>query len=185
MSKQKQEWNASEYLKRKAERLEKGAPKWHTNPETGERFLIRRVGAIAYAVVGSMPDIFSEDALNAWAEQGVELPAKDDEDNDQNGDGKAQELAKKVRESRRSIELMARVVQQACVLPKLVKGASKPGELDPAYLDDSDITFIFRVGTGQADGSMVELKGGESMKVQDLKSVSRGSRKRSGTIGRG
>jgi hypothetical protein len=182
MSKQKQEWNAAEYLKRKAERLEKVAPKWHTNPETGERFLIRRVGAVAYAVVGSMPDIFSKDALNAWAEQGVELPTKDDDEENGSEDT---ELEKKIRESRRSIELMARVVQQACVMPKLVKGASEPGELDPAYLDDSDITFIFRVGTGQADGSQVELKGGESMKVQDLKSVSRGSRKRSGTIGRG
>src|SRR5574338_1136176 len=131
MTKQSSDWSAADYLKRKAKRLEKVPPKWHMNPETGERFLIRRVGAIAYAVVGALPDIFSEDAINSWAEQGVELPV--DAENENHDEEREDDLSKKLRESRRNIELMARVVQQACVIPKLVKGATKQGELDPAY----------------------------------------------------
>jgi hypothetical protein len=182
MTKQKQDWDSSGYLQRKAERLEQVPPKWHTNPETGEKFLIRRVGAVAYAVVGAMPDLFSADALQAWAEKGVKPPEPKDTNDDE---AEEDDLTKRRQEGRRNIELMARVVQQACVIPKLVKGAKNPGELDPAFLDDSDITFIFRVGTGQADGSTVDLKGGESMKVQDLKSVPKRSGKGARTLGRG
>jgi hypothetical protein len=182
MSKQKQEnWSASDYLKRKAKRQEKVEPQWFTNPDTGEKFLIRPRGAMAFVVAGQMQHVLTDDAVNGWHKNGLEI-SKADDDEDQS---EAEDLAKLIEQGERQARIMARVIHESCVLPKIVLRAKKPGELEITELEESDMFFIFRVATGQQGNLPVALKGGESTTVANLKSVSGKSRKRSGTIARG
>lgn len=175
-----QEWSAADYLKRKAERREKTPPRWFVNPETGERFYIRPVGAMAFVVAGQMQHVLTADAVDAWQKEGVEIPT-----NGHDEDSEEQDLAKLIEQGNRHAQIMAKVLQTACVIPRIVLGAKKPGEIDPTDLEDSDLKFIYRVATGQQGNALVPLKGGESTTVATIKSVPGKSRKRSGTIARG
>lgn len=152
-------WSAAEYRQRKAERRDKKEPQWQTNPATGSEFFLRRTGIVGYLVAGAMPHSMTNEALKAWSEQGLASAE--------------QTLLQKIdprlkREADRNIGLMAKVINDACVIPKLVPGATgeNDGEIDPADLDDEDILFIFRWATGRI-GS-VSLKGGEVIPVEDL-----------------
>lgn len=165
-------FNASEYRKRKAQRLEQSAPEWRTNPETGESFLLRKVGAMAAMIAGHMPAALTADAVQAWEEEGVEGATSEPKPNREDAS-----------EAERDMRLMARVVAQACVSPKLVSPATKDDELDPADLDDSDVLFIFRYATGQVSG--VSMQGGQVMPLANLKSVRTKPRKRKGAGGNG
>lgn len=187
MSKQKQtEWSAADYLKRKAKRREKVDPQWFTNPETGEKFLIRPRGAMAFVVAGQMQDILTDDAVNGWQKNGLEIPKDGDDENEENeSKSEAEELAKLIEQGERQARVMARVIHESCIVPRIVLRAKKPGEIEITDLEESDMFFIFRVATGQQGNMPVALKGGESMKVQDLKRVSGKPGKRSGTIARG
>lgn len=160
-------WNKADYFKQKAKRFEKVVPQWATNTETGASFYLRRVDATAYAISGAMPHNLTNDAVEGWKEAGVEIPESPSPSRQQIADGN------------RNVELMARVCQQACVIPKLVKGGTGADELDPADLDASDVVFIFKWATGQY--GLIELQGGAAMNVADLKSVPAKSRKRAGT----
>lgn len=147
------DWNASNYRRRKAERLAQSTPEWVTNPETGEKFCLRRVGAMAPMVAGFIPHDLTAEAVQAW-EGKVEV-------------GELTEQKQTVDQGQRDLQLIGRVVGQACVVPKLVNGATgeNENELDPAELDDKDLMFIFRWATGQAG---VPMKGGEVMSRNDL-----------------
>jgi len=181
---QVQTWSASDYLKRKAKRQEKVEPAWFTNPDTGERFLIRPRGAMAFVVAGQMQHVLTDDAVNGWQKNGLELPkADDDEENEEQSE--AENLKKLIEQGEQHARVMARVIHESCVIPKIVLKPKKPDEIEITDLEESDMFFIFRVATGQQGNLSVPLKGGESTTVADLKSVSRKSRKRSGTIARG
>jgi hypothetical protein len=184
MSKQKQEnWSASDYLKRKAKRQEKVEPQWFTNPDTGEKFLIRPRGAMAFVVAGQMQHVLTDDAVNGWQKNGLEISkAEDDEHEDKS---EAEDLKKLIEQGERQASIMARVIHESCVIPRIVLKARNPTELDITDLEESDMFFIFRVATGQQGNLPVALKGGESTTVASIKSVSSKSRKRSGTIARG
>ncbi|HEX2881009.1 MAG TPA: hypothetical protein VHO25_15865 [Polyangiaceae bacterium] len=185
MSKQNQaEWSAPDYLKRKAKRREKIEPQWFTNPETREKFLIRPRGAMAFVVAGQMQHVLTDDAVNDWQKNGLELP-KPDEDDENEEPSEADELAKLIAQGERQARVMARVIHESCVVPKIVLRAKQPGELEVTDLEESDMFFIFRVATGQQGNLPVALKGGERTTVANIKSVSGKSRKRSGTIARG
>lgn len=180
---QEQQWSASDYLKRKAKRREKVEPQWFTNPDTGEKFYIRPRGAMAFVVAGQMQHVLTDDAVNGWQKNGLEISkADDDEDEDKS---EAEELSKLIEQGERQARVMARVIHESCVLPKIVLRAKKPGELEITELEESDMFFIFRVATGQQGNLPVALKGGESTTVANIKSVSGKSRKRAGTIARG
>lgn len=185
MAKQKQqeEWNASDYLKRKAKRQEKVEPQWFANPDTGEKFFIRPRGAMAFVVAGQMQHVLTDDAVNGWQKNGLEIGKPDDEEDEDQSE--AENLKKLIQQGERQARIMARVIHESCVIPRIVLDPKKSDELSINDVDESDLFFIFRVATGQQVNSLVALKGGESMKLQDLKSVSAKSRKRSGTIGRG
>lgn len=155
------EWNASNYRRRKAERLALAKPEWVVNPETGEKFCLRKVGAVASMVAGHMPSALTAEAVKGWEQSGVEGVSTD-----------VQLTDKQAKEAQRSLQFIARVVGQACVIPKLVNGPTEvEDELDVSELDDKDLMFIFRWATGQV-GS-VGLKAGESMNMEDLKSLSK------------
>lgn len=185
MAKQEQqEWSASNYLKRKAKRSEKVEPQWFTNPETGERFFIRPRGAMAFVVAGQMQHVLTDDAVNGWRKNGLELSKSEDEDEDED-QSEAEDLAKLIEQGERQARVMAQVIHESCVIPKIVLNPKKPDELSINDLEESDLFFIFRVATGQQGNLPVKLKGGESTTVANIKSVSSKSRKRSGTIARG
>lgn len=148
-------WSASNYRANKAKRMESLPANWVTNPETGAEFLLRKVGAMAPMIAGMMPSALTAKAVEAWKEakvEGLDSPA----------------VQPQVEEVQRDLQLMARVVQEACVIPKLVHNPQKEDELDPAELDDKDLMFIFRYATGQI--GEVKLKGGKVMDVTDLES---------------
>jgi hypothetical protein len=151
-------WSASNYRQRIAKRLALQKPEWVTNPETGATFLLRRVGAMAAMIANHMPTVpaFADQVAKNWKDAGVDvgeaLP------------GIPVVTPEKIAEGERDLKLMARVVGQACVIPKLVSGGSAEDELDPAEMDDSDVLFIFRWATGQVGN----VKGGEIATMDDL-----------------
>lgn len=181
---QEQLWDGAGYLERKKARQEKITPEWKTNPETGERFFIRRLGLMPSYVARNMAALLKEESLASWVDQGLDLP-------EANGDSESEnearsEIATSQQQSQRISQLTGKVVVAACVVPKIVLGpARRPGELDIADLDDSDLAFIYRCGLGLEAESPVELKGGEEVPVRELKRVSGKPGKRSGTIARG
>lgn len=150
-------WSASNYRANKAKRFEAVTPEWVTNPETGAEFLLRRTGAMSAMIANYMPNVahMTDGVVAKWKEQGVEVDSKSQ---------LAVVTPEKIAEGERDLKLMARIVQAACVVPKLVVGATAEDELDPAELDDSDVLFIFKYATGQY-GS---LKGAEIASVDDL-----------------
>jgi len=166
-------WNGPKYLQRKAARLLKVTPEWVTNPETGEEFYLRRVGAMASMLAGYMPHELTNKAIAAWKEQGVEVP------------GSETPAVVVPEDGQRQLELMAKVVAQACVIPKLVVGATGENEIDPADLDDNDVLFIFRYATGVVNAKGVPLVGGQVIPTANLESFRKkpGRRARTGTNG--
>jgi hypothetical protein len=170
------QWSASNYRQRKATRQAKVEPQWVTNPDTGEEFLLRRIGGMAYTIAGFMPRNMAADAVQSWAKEGVDVPPTSTD---------AMVQAVDVDDNRRTLEFMGRVVMEACIVPKLV--IRKEGqelaadELDPGELDDSDVMFIFRWATGY--GQAVQLKGGQAMPVGNLQKFPKkaGRRLRTGT----
>jgi hypothetical protein len=152
-------WNSEEYRRRKAQRDKDRPAEWVTNPETGSEFYLRRVGAVGYAISGSLPHNLTNEALTAWQAQGLEVGAE--------GTPKVPQIdPKKLQAAQRNLDMVAVVVRDACVIPKIVIGASAEDEIDPVDLDDKDILFIFRYATGQSGA--VALKGGAEVAVQDL-----------------
>lgn len=187
MGKTKQpEWNATEYLQRKAKRREQTPPLWFTNPDTGERFFIRPIGAMAFVVAGKMQHILTDDAVEAWQKNGLEI-AKADDDEEKTLDQESKELAALIEQGEQHAEVVARIIHEACLIPRVVVKPKAAGEIHIVDLEQSDMFFIFRAATGQAsaDDAQVALKGGESMKLRELKSVSGKSRKSARTIARG
>jgi hypothetical protein len=188
--KQEQQWSASDYLKRKAKRQEKVEPQWFTNPETGEKFFIRPRGAMAFVVAGQMQHVLTDDAVDGWQQNGLEITKPEgDEENEENEENEdqteAENLKKLIEQGNRQARIMARVIHESCVIPRIVLDPKQPDELNVSDLEQSDMFFIFRVATGQQAGQPVELQGGESMKLQELKRVPAKPGRRSGTIGRG
>jgi len=189
MARQKQseqaEWNAADYLQRKRERRDKVAPQWFTNPETGERFYVRPIGAMAFVVAGHMQHLLTEDAVDGWQKNGVGIPIEDDEDHEELSE--QEELAKLIKKGEEHAEVMARVIKEACVIPRIVLNPELPGDLHIVDMEQSDMFFVFRAATGQAspESATVTLKGGESTTVATIKSVSKRSGKGSRTLGRG
>lgn len=193
-------WNASNYHKRKAQRQAKVAPRWHTNPETGEHFYLRRVGAFASLISGMMPAALTGYAVGQWKEAGLEI-----------GNGSTTVETETIpEENQRDVKMMARVIAQSCVIPLLVPKGGHTGNFDPEFLDlvcnalaekypdfkreeftpesimldaedldDSDVLFIFKCATGQVGG--VELKGGKVMAMNDLEAFRKKPGRRSRT----
>lgn len=194
-------WNASNYQKRKAQRQAKVPPRWYTNPETGEHFFLRRVGAFASVISGMMPSALTGYAVGQWKEAGLDV-----------GDNESSSTAEtSVVESQRDMKMMARVLAQSCVIPLLIPREGHKGNFDSEWhdlvcnalaekypdfdqkeftpesimleaeeLDDSDLLFIFRCATGQVGD--VELKGGKVMSMNDLEAFRKkpGRRSRAG-----
>src|SRR5262245_51103205 len=159
-------WNTSNYRERKAQRRAKIEPQWITNPETGESFFVRRVGAVAYAAAGQLPYSLTAEAVPKWKEAGVEVAG---------GDVTEQ---KKLAESQKSVQLMARIVVEACVTPKIVQVPANDDELALEELDDSDLVYIFKWATGQV--GPVALAGGNAGDVATFPKRP-GRRSRTGT----
>lgn len=156
-------WSREKYLQKRAEQREKQEPEWVTNPDTGNEFFLRRVGAMAYAVAGAMPHNLTNKAFESWQEKGitpVEIAL-----------GKRID-PRDVEKANRDVALMAKVIGQACMIPKLVPGCTgeNDDEIDPVDLDDSDVLFIFKYGTGQVGG--IKLKDGEQVESEDLQTFS-------------
>lgn len=147
-------FDREEYRRRKAQRDQDRPTQWVTNPETGEEFCLRRVGAVGYAISGALPHNLTNEAVTAWKAAGLAV-----------GEEAAVD-PKKLAAAQRNVDLIAVLVRDACVVPKIVTGASADDEMDPLEMNDSDILFIFRWATGQI-GSL-PLKGGEEVKVADL-----------------
>lgn len=165
------QWSASNYRANKAKRFESVTPEWVTNPETGAEFLLRRTGAMSAMIANYMPNVahMADGVVAKWKEAGVEISGSPELHDGYLYNGEtAKRLAlvtpEKIAEGERDLKLMARIVQAACVIPKLVVGATAEDELDPSELDDSDVLFIFKYATGQY-GS---LKGAEIATVDDL-----------------
>lgn len=179
MSKQKQEWDSSAYLKRKEKREAEIEPQWVTNPETGEKFCVRQFNSTPFYVASNVAaDGLRNEILAAWLDAGIEIPTGE------NGDGD-KGAASSVSEGKRDAILMGKTVMRACVIPKIVLSKPKAGEIHLAQLHESDLSFVYRTALGITPDSKVKLQGGESMKVQDLKRVSGKPGKRSGTLARG
>lgn len=162
------QWSASKYKANKVKRLADVVPEWVTNPETGEQFFLRRVGAMAHMIAGHMPHDLTNTAIEGWKEAGLEVE----------GEAKTS-TPKAIDESQRDLALMGKVVAQSCVIPKLVNNPTKDDELDPADLDDKDVLFIFRYATGQVNAQGVSLIGGQVMGMADLKSLRKTTGRRS------
>src|ERR1041385_3463461 len=145
---QMQAWDSSGYLARKAKRQETIVPEWKTNPDTGERFLIRRLGLMPSYVARNMAALLKQEALSSWVDQGLEIPEPETDDSDDDKQTK-QEVLKSQRQSERIAQLTGKTVVAACVVPKIVlRPARERGELDIADLDDSDLGFIYRCALG-------------------------------------
>lgn len=170
------QWSASSYLKRKQERRESIKPEWITNPETGSEFFLRRVSTMGEMLAGYMPHELTTKAIAAWKEKGVKT------DPGSSSDQVTKASLETIEEGRRNLEHMARVVKEACVLPKLTPEPKSDDELDPADLDDADVLFIFRWASGQVGN--VLLKGGEVMSEDNLESFHKKPGRRS-RIGNG
>jgi hypothetical protein len=164
-------WSTSKYRQKRAERQANKTPEWIMVP-SGVQFYLRKVGMMAYAIAGHMPRGLSADALDAWKERGIDA-----------GEETETPTTAPVEDGQRNVVLMARILQEACVLPKLTTNPQNDDELDPADLDDDDVLFIVRYATGQM-GS-VTLEGGQVMSMTNLKSVPKkpGRRVRTGTSG--
>lgn len=148
-------WSASKYRANKAKRREQITPEWVTNPETGAEFLVRKVGAMAHMIAGVLPSALTATAATAWKEQGVGVDAEG-------------QSAPQLDEALRDLQLIGKVVMEACVTPKLTLNPQNEDELDPAELDDLDIMFIFRYATGQVGA--VAMKGGKTADIKSLES---------------
>jgi hypothetical protein len=182
---QLQTWDSSGYLARKAKRQETIVPEWMTNPETGERFLIRRLGLMPSYVARNMAALLKQEALSSWIDQGLEIPEADTEESE-NDKKTREDVITSQRQSERISQLTGKTVVAACVVPKIVlRPARQRGELDIADLDDSDLGFIYRCALGLQAESSVEMQGGETVPLEELKSGAGERRQRFGTIGRG
>lgn len=171
---QNNNWSTSNYRSRRAQRQAKVEPQWYTNPETEEKFFIRRIGGMAYAMAGELPRGLTAEAVEGWKEEGVEV---------QTSQGKVMVGPREVSEGRRNLQMMGRIIVDALVIPKVVENPAGDDEITLADLDDSDALFIVRIATGQV-GS-VPLQGGQVMNMAGLKSVPKkaGRRARTGTSG--
>lgn len=192
-------WNASNYQQRRAQRLSKVPPRWYTNPETGEHFFLRKVGAFASVISGMMPSSLTGYAVGQWKESGLEM-----------GDKSSVDTEKILAEGQRDVKMMAKVIAQSCVIPLLVPKDGHPASFDPEWidlvcnalaekypdfnreeftpesimldaedLDDSDVLYIFKCATGQVGG--VELKGGKVIAMDDLETFRKKPGRRSRT----
>jgi hypothetical protein len=151
------QWSASNYRANKAKRLSTQKAEWVTNPDTGEKFQLRKVGTMAPMLAGFLPNALTTDAINAWKEKGVEVE-----------DGPKTLTPEVIEEGQKDLKLMAKVIAEACVCPKIVAHATKDDEIEMSDLDDSDVLFIFRWASGQVGGIGV---GGQVMSVTNLKSL--------------
>lgn len=165
-------WSTSNYRHKRSQKLASKTPEWVTVP-SGVQFYLRKVGMMAYALAGHMPRGLSADAVDAWKERGIDAGEEES----------VSVTPTQVEDGQRNVALMARILQEACVLPKLTNNPQNDDELDPVDLDDDDVLFIVRWATGQMGG--VTLQGGQVMSMTNLKSVPKkpGRRIRTGTSG--
>jgi len=180
-----QTWDNSGYLARKAKRQETIVPEWKTNPDTGERFLIRRLGLMPSYVARNMAALLKQETLSSWVDQGLEIPETETEESEAEQKTREEVLTSQ-RQSERISQITGKTVIAACVVPRIVLGAARRrGELDIADLDDSDLGFIYRCALGLQSESPVEMQGGDTVPVEEMKSVPSEPRRRFGTVGRG
>lgn len=182
---QMQTWDSSSYLARKAKRQESIVPQWIQNPETKERFLVRRQSMMPTLIAENMAKVLKEESLAAWVERGLELPEVDTD-----GDAKERAIVTAEIKAQRQVhnrlaQISGKTVVAACIVPRIVLGPAKAGELDILDLDPSDLNFIHRYALGLEDAAPIEMQGGDTVPVEDMKRVSGEPRRRFGTIGRG
>lgn len=148
-------WNVSNYRAHKAKKAADQKPEWVEVP-SGVKFLLRRVGAMAAMIANHMQTVpsFADGVVSDWKAQGLEV-----------GNSSTSRVSSEmVSEAERDLKMMARIVGQACVIPKLTSNPTAEDEIDPAELDDDDVLFIFRWATGQTG----EVKGGEMATMGEL-----------------
>jgi len=184
-------WSASNYRRKRAERLKLSAARWVTLP-SGERFYLRPVNAaMGSLLAGCLPSSLTEMAAQAWKEKGVAGL----------GDVKAQIAAKmdaeQIAEGLRRTKRLSGIIQQNCVIPLLsneppdrvefaedwkaeaIEGLRvldssfdpatfNPKELvlDPRDLANEDAEWLFSWASGMV--ADVELKGGGAVQMDDL-----------------
>lgn len=119
-------WNASNYLQRKAQRRALTKPEWFKNPDTGEEFYLRPLDSLMSNVLdGYLPGGLTAKAVAAWKEQGVEgMPDPDTLTASIASTLTPEELV----ESDRKMQSTSLTIQQSCVLPLLSK-------LDPSKVE--------------------------------------------------
>lgn len=177
------QWDSSAYRKRKAARERELPARWIQNSETGERFLVRRLGMVSNLVARNMAALAKEESLAAWQQSGVELPASEDDSNDNNETREESKLS--ISQAERLFQMQGKVVIAACVVPRIVQRPARRGELDIMDLADSDLACIYRAALGLSLDSEVEMQGGDTVPVEELKSVPEERVRRFGTIARG
>jgi hypothetical protein len=188
-------WNASNYLQRKAQRRALQRPEWFKNPDTGEEFYLRPVDSLMSSVLaGYMPGGLTKIAVEEWKKQGVEGMS--------DVDGLASELAAKmdpeqIAEADREMATLSQIVQDSCVIPFLsrmkpedvqftdewkadaVRGLKEKDPkfdeatfdpkqlvLHPKDLDGKDSAFLFKWAQGLV--GHVPVKGGGTVNMKDV-----------------
>jgi len=196
-------WNASNYLQRKAqrtaERLAQVKPRWVTNPETGEEFYLRKVdGLMSSVLAGYMPTGLTKTAVEAWQEQGVKGMEPVD----------LMEMAEKLTPEQREAgqeetKTLATIVQKACVIPFLsndpageieftdewkamaIEGLKeKDVKFDSARFDPKSLVFnpqqlddkdaVFLFRWARGFDLGISLKGGNVTGIQDVSRFRKG-----------
>jgi len=189
-------WNASNYNARKTARLALVKPEWVKNPETGEEFYLRKVGGLMSSLLaGYMPAGLTSKAVEAWREQGVEGMGLQDA---------AQLAATLTPEQRaageRETATIAKIVQQACVIPLLSNDVpedvefaddwkqaaiaglkEKDPKFDPATFDPTELVFnpmdldekdsIFLFQWARGLAGGISLKGGNVVQTGNFRAV--------------
>lgn len=188
-------WNASNYLQRKAQRRALTKPEWFKNPDTGEEFYLRPTDSLMSNVLsGYLPGGLTATAVAAWTEQGVEGMT----DPDALTTSIASSLTpEQLAEGDREMQSTSLAIQQSCVLPFLsrlspdevefsdewktdaIRGLKeKDPHFDPATfepkdyvihpkdLDGKDASFLYRWAQGLVGTTPV--RGGDAVAMNDV-----------------
>lgn len=188
-------WNASNYLSRKAARRALARPEWFTNPDTQEQFYLRPMDSLMSNVLaGYLPGGLTKLAVEAWKEEGVEgVP---------DTDSVAAKLAstmtpEQLADSDREMQSTSLAIQQSCVIPLLsrsnpedvqftdewkadaIRGLKEKDPhfdeakfdprdyvLHPKDLDGKDAAFLYKFAQGLV--GTTALKGGNVANMSDV-----------------
>lgn len=144
-------WTTSNYRQKKAARRATQKPEWFTNPETGQRFFLRPVGAMAFSVAGYTPNSLTAHALEGWKEHGIE-PEKL-RSGSENGLYEAAGVIdeKIVEEGKRNQRLIGRTVYESCVIPCLYTDGEDPTQILDRALQSCDLAFADEEEWKEAD----------------------------------